>query len=333
LETEDVAHNVCAVRPHLRATYPFYIGQQVPPLLELIQDFVARRQIEPVALWFYTPMALPVAQTFDPLAVAYDCMDALASFRYAPPEMREREAELLQWADVVFTGGPSLYKAKVGQHTNLHCFPSSIDVAHFRGAREPGLQDPPNQAPIPQPRLGYFGVVDERLDYDLLAALAGARPDWQIVIVGPFAKVNPEDLPRATNLHYLGQQAYEDLPAYINGWDVALMPFALNEATRFISPTKTLEYMAAGRAIVSTPITDVREPYGDIVYIADNGDTFVAACEQALNASPVERLQRQRKGDEVLARTSWDDTANRMHTLLDDAVQRRSLRAFASGSH
>lgn len=332
LEIEDVADNVSVVRPHLRAEYPFYTGEQLPKLTELLQGFISERGLEGAALWLYTPMALPVAQRLQPLAVAYDCMDALAMFRFAPPEMAAREAELLQWADVVFAGGPSLYKAHEGRHPNLHCFPSSIDQAHFRRARTSDLAEPAAQAPIPRPRLGYFGVIDERLDYDLLAALAEDRPEWQMVMVGPFAKVNPDDLPHPPNLHYLGQQPYEDLPAYIGGWEVALMPFAVNEATRFISPTKTLEYMAAGRAIVSSPIADVREPYGHIVYVAGDAQAFAAACERALAEPPAERRRRQALADGVLAGTSWDDTASRMHALLDEAVRRRSLQAPTRGS-
>jgi UDP-galactopyranose mutase len=326
LEVENVAPNVTVVRPHIRAQYPFYVGEQIPQLTDMTSRLIAEQDVQRLALWFYTPMAVPVARALTPLAVVYDCMDELSAFRFAPPELMEREAELLAWADVVFTGGPSLYRAKLGRHPNLHCFPSSIDKEHFSQAREGSLQEPPDQASLPRPRLGYFGVIDERLDYALLGSLAQARPDWQFVMVGPFTKVNPDDLPQFPNLHYLGQRPYESLPAYISGWDVALMPFALSEATRFISPTKTLEYMAAGRPIVSTPITDVREPYGDIVYIADGPEAFLAACEQALAEVPAERQRRQQAADTVLAQTSWDDTAERMHALLDKAVQTRLLQ-------
>ncbi|MDI7276356.1 MAG: glycosyltransferase [Anaerolineae bacterium] len=332
LEIEKVAPDVTVVRPHLKAQYPFYVGEQIPRLTEMTTQFIAEHRVQPLALWFYTPMAMPVARALAPLAVAYDCMDELSAFRYAPPELLEREAQLLAWADVVFTGGPSLHRAKLGRHSNLHCFPSSIDTAHFRLAREADLREPPDQASLPRPRLGYFGVVDERLDYDLLGRMARARPDWQIVMVGPFTKVNPDELPHPPNLHYLGQRPYELLPAYISGWDVALMPFALNEATRFISPTKTLEYMAAGRPIVSTPIADVREPYGEIVYIAEGAEAFVAACERALTEPPAERLRRQQSADAVLAQTSWDDTADRMHALLDQAVQTRALQYLQVGT-
>ncbi len=329
LEVENVAPNVTVVRPHIRAQYPFYVGEQIPQLTEMTGRLMAEQNVQRLALWFYTPMAVPVARALTPLAVVYDCMDELSAFRYAPPELMERETELLAWADVVFTGGPSLYRAKLGRHPNLHCFPSSIDKEHFGLAREGHLQEPPDQASLPRPRLGYFGVIDERLDYALLGHLAEARPEWQFVMVGPFTKVNPDDLPHPPNLHYLGQRPYEALPAYISGWDVALMPFALSEATRFISPTKTLEYMAAGRPIVSTPITDVREPYGDIVHIADGPEAFLAACEQALAEAPSERQRRQQAADAVLAQTSWDDTATRMHALLDQAVEARLLQQLA----
>ncbi len=330
LEVEGAAPGVSVVRPHLRAEYPFFVGDQIPPLIELTSKLAAERHIAPLALWLYTPMALPVALPLQPLAITYDCMDELSAFRFAPRELLEREGELLRRADVVYTGGPSLYRAKVGRHANVHCFPSSIDAAHFRRALEPDVEEPADQAALPHPRLGYSGVVDERLDYDLLGALAAARPGWQIVMLGPFMKVNPEELPHPPNLHYLGQRAYEDLPAYISGWDVAIMPFALNEATRYISPTKTLEYMAAGRAIVSTPIADVQEPYGDTVYIADNAAAFAAACDRALNEPPDERLRRQQGREAVLAKTSWDDTTHRMHMLLDQAVQKRLSHTTAS---
>ena len=192
----------------------------------------------------------------DAAAVVYDCMDELSAFRFAPPELVAREAELMEAADVVFTGGWSIWEAKRARHDNIHAFPSSVDAAHFAQARG-ALADPPEQARLPRPRLGYYGVIDERLDLGLIAAVAAARPDWQIVMVGPVAKIAPEDLPKAPNLHWLGQKSYDELPAYLSGWDVALMPFALNEATRFISPTKTPEYLAAGRPVVSTPVRDV----------------------------------------------------------------------------
>lgn len=269
--------------------------------------------------WYYTPMMLPFSEALRADCTVYDCMDELANFKNAPAELIALEQRLLDCADLVFTGGYSLYEAKRGRHTSVHPFPSSVDVAHFAAAREPG-DDPADQAGLPRPRLGFYGVVDERMDLDLIAAIADARPDWSIVIVGPVVKISEADLPRRANLHFLGGKGYADLPAYLRGWDVALMPFAINEATRFISPTKTPEYLAGGRPVVSTPVRDVIRHYGDIsaVRIAAEPGAFVAACEEAL------RLQTQAdwlgEVDALLAQGSWDITQARMAALIDDVV-------------
>jgi len=211
----------------------------------------------------------------------------------------------------VFTGGPSLHRAKQGRHPNVHCFPSSVDLAHFGQARRSGL-DHAGQAGKPRPRLGFFGVIDERLDLPLLDALVRARPDWQLMMVGPVTKISPRDLPQAPNLHYFGQRAYAELPAFLAGWDVCLLPFALNDATRYISPTKTLEYMAAEKPIVSTPITDVAEPYGAIVHLGEGIDAFVAACGHALTAPETDTAERVGAMRKMLLNTSWDATARAM---------------------
>ncbi len=260
--------------------------------------------------WLYTPMALPLMLALEPEGIVYDCMDELSAFHGAPPALVERERKLFTVADLVFTGGPSLYRAKRDRHPNVHCFPSSVDVAHFRQA---GPLRPRRQPP----RLGFYGVLDERLDRELVAAVAERRPDWQLEMVGPVVKIDPSTLPKAANLRYPGPCAYEKLPALLATWDVCLMPFAVNEATRFISPTKVLEYMAASRPIVSTPITDVAEPYGDVVRIAGDADAFVAACASALDEAPAERERRSARMAAIVAARSWDGTVQRMGELLD----------------
>ena len=209
--------------------------------------------------------------------------------------MLEREAALLERADMVFTGGRSLYRAKKERHPRVYCFPSSVDAAHFAQAGAEGAGRVPEaaeQTALPHPRLGYFGVIDERIDLPLLGALADAHPEWQIVTVGPTAKIEAAALPRHPNLHYFGQREYRQLPAYLAGWDVCLLPFALNRSTEFISPTKTLEYMAAGKMMVSTPIRDVEESYAQIVYLGRTREEFITACERALTAAPEERAAR-----------------------------------------
>jgi UDP-galactopyranose mutase len=271
-------------------------------------------------------MMLKFSRGLSPICVVYDCMDELANFRFAPPELAGLERELFRAADVVFTGGYSLYEAKRGQHRNVHPFPSSVDRVHFGKARA-AVADPADQAGIPRPRLGFFGVVDERMDLDLLAAIADADQRWSVVVVGPVAKIDPADLPRRANLHYLGGKAYDELPSYLAGWNVALMPFAINESTRFISPTKTPEYLAGGKPVVSTPIVDVVRHYGALrgVTIAADASAFVAACREAL-ALPPSWLN---DADQTLAALSWDETFRQMDGKIEEAVARKRRLAVA----
>ncbi|WNG39205.1 glycosyltransferase family 1 protein [Archangium violaceum] len=290
---------------------------------QMLDELLHEHAVHHYVSWYYTPMALPFTRHLQPRAVAYDCMDELSAFRGAPPALLRYEIELLQRAHVVFTGGQSLYEAKRDRHHSVHAFPSSVDVAHFATARG-ALREPADQAAIPHPRLGFFGVVDERMDLALLEAVAHARPDWQLIIIGPVVKIDPATLPRRPNLHFLGGKLYTELPAYLAGWDVALLPFARNESTRFISPTKTPEYLAAGKPVVSTSIRDVVRPYGELglVRIADTPEDFVRACEAALAEDRAAWLPRV---DEYLAEMSWDNTWSGMKALLDAASMRREV--------
>lgn len=287
----------------------------------LLDDLVASTG-QAAALWYYTPMMLPFSQHLGADCVVYDCMDELANFRFAPPELIALEQKLIARADLVFTGGYSLYEAKRHRHPRVYPFPSSVDGQHFAAART-GLPDPADQAGIPGPRLGFYGVIDERLDLYLLAALADARPDWSLVMVGPVVKIDPADLPERGNIHYLGGKDYSELPAYLSGWDVALMPFAINDATRFISPTKTPEYLAAGRPVVSTPITDVVRHYGelDAVQIAATTEDFIGACETAL-ALAGQGGEWLTQADQVLRGMEWSITAAGMWSLVEQRMAR-----------
>jgi UDP-galactopyranose mutase len=322
--------NVTVLRPRTPIEAPGFTSEQLSLLAPLMQDLARELESARIVAWLYTPLALPLLRALSPEVVVYDCMDELSLFLGAPPELLTREAELLRCADVMFTGGPSLYQAKQARHPNVHCFPSSVDAAHFRSAREgqpSQVAEAVDQAGLPHPRLGFYGVIDERLDIGLLAYLAEHRPDWQFVLVGPVVKIDPSTLPHRPNVHYFGQRSYDELPRYLVGWDVCLLPFALNEATRFISPTKTLEYMAAERPIVSTPITDVAEPYGDVVYLGSTPEEFLAACDAALGAAPEERARRAARMREVLAGTSWDVTVAAMEKLIAEAVARKTTVA------
>jgi UDP-galactopyranose mutase len=294
---------------------------------DLLQGLLEDHGVTDYVLWYYTPMALGFSSGLAPAAVVYDCMDELSLFRGAPAALLERESRLLELADLVFTGGQSLYEAKRDRHPEVHAFPSSIEADHFGRARSP-QPEPADQADIPRPRLGYFGVIDERIDLDLLAAVADLRPDWQLVMVGPVVKIDPESLPRRANLHYLGMKPYAELPAYLAGWDAALMPFADNESTRFISPTKTPEYLAGGRPVISTPVRDVVRPYGEmgLVEIAAEPAEFVAAVERALARHAPGGAEREAwlaRVDEHLSRGSWSRTWEQMSDLIDAAVESR----------
>jgi len=296
--------------------------EQVEAQRRLIAGMMREQALTDAVLWYYTPMALPFTNTLAAQAVVYDCMDELSAFAGAPQRLRDLEEELFGRVDVVFTGGQSLYEAKRTRHANVHAFPSSVDVAHFATART-YTGEPPDHQSIGRPRIGFFGVIDERMDYDLLRGVAAARPSWHLVLVGPTAKIDPATLPRAANIHYLGAKSYAELPQYISCWDVAMLPFARNEATRFISPTKTPEYLAAGRPVVSTSIRDVVRPYGQqgLARIADTPEDFVAAIEAALEEDANDRLVA---ADAFLTHTSWDGTWTRMRQLVDRAIERKA---------
>lgn len=287
-------------------------------LLPELQELEGLR--DPI-LWFYTPMAFALIDLMPQRMVIYDCMDELSAFLNAPPELQENERSLLGAADLVFTGGRSIFSAKRELNSNCYCFPSSVDLAHFQKARNLG----PRSA-RPRPRLGFFGVIDERMDLELLQFCSDAQPDWDWEFVGPVVKIQPETLPLAPNLLYRGQQPYSDLPTYVAAWDVCLIPFALNAATRYLSPTKTLEYMAAAKPIVSTAIRDIVDDYRDIVAIADDPQQFVAHCEQALQSSEETRTRMIQKMDQVLSQTSWDRTVSAMQALMLETESGRRRR-------
>jgi glycosyltransferase involved in cell wall biosynthesis len=295
---------------------------------KLIDELVSNRADGKLALWYYTPMALPFTLHLRPDICIYDNMDELSLFRGASPRLVTLERRLFQRADVVFTGGHSLYEAKRSKHRNIHPYPSSIDAAHFRVARIK-RSTPADQALIPAPRLGFFGVIDERFDIDLLARAADLRPAWQFVMIGPVVKIDPAILPKRLNIHYLGGKSYDELPAYLSGWDVGIMPFAINEATRFISPTKTPEFLAAGVPVVSTPIADVVRPYGEqgLVEIAASADEFVARAEFLLRRPREDWLH---KVDAHLSKMSWDRTWAAMRKEINRLLVRAPRRTPAT---
>jgi glycosyltransferase involved in cell wall biosynthesis len=294
----------------------------------LVKEFIASGpvagQFEKPIQWFYDPMAVKAfAGHMNEVLTIYDCMDELSKFRCAPPEIAKREAELLSRADVVFTGGRKLFESKSRYHDNCHFYGCGVDCEHFGQARKMSTVVPPELKELKKPVLGYFGVVDERMDYDLIGRLADANPDGSVVMIGPVLKVDESELPRRANLHWLGQRSYADLPAFCKGFDVCLMPFALNESTEFINPTKALEYMATGRPVISTAVADVVRNFGSVVKIASNADEFISLCRQAAEQPDSEAIEA---GIKLASENSWESIVAELEGHLQAALRKPTKR-------
>ncbi|WP_280156058.1 glycosyltransferase [Piscinibacter sp. XHJ-5] len=338
VETSQAAPGVTLLRPHTPVAAPGFHDDQLPVLKLLLSNHLRDRKIDDCIAWFYTPMALPMLSLLSPRAVVYDCMDELSAFKHAPPQLRQRELALMKVADLVFTGGPSLYEAKRRLHPRVVCLPSAVDTAHYAPGRAAAQADAVTQARrihdgIGRPRLGFFGVIDERLDIDLVAAIADAEASWQVVMVGPVVKIDPTALPRRANIHWLGQQPYDVLPQLVADWDVCLLPFALNESTRYISPTKTLEYMAAHKPVVSTAVHDVVAMYGDVVGIGHGPQGFVDRCRAALAESAAQRGQRIERMNAVVAEHTWDRAVEQVRAALEQVLAAAPHAGEIGASH
>ncbi|MCU0974164.1 MAG: glycosyltransferase [Burkholderiales bacterium] len=321
LRMERVLDNVTVATPYLSNDLGLAKINAVQRYF--LKTLMASRDNDSVVTWYYTPMALPLTDGIEAQTVVYDCMDELSCFRNAPPQLAAREQDLLAMADLVFTGGRSLFEAKRALHDRVHCFPSSVDVEHFLPARGAG-PEADDQAHLPRPRIGYYAVIDERFDTGFLRDVARLKPDWTFVMIGPLAKITETELPRERNIHWTGMRAYRDLPAYLRGWDAALMPFAINDATRFISPTKTPEFLAAGLPVVSTPVRDVVADYGGtgLVDIARTPAEAVARLEAAMARDRTAWLAAV---DRRLARMSWGTTWSQMESLIKARLGRSTV--------
>jgi glycosyltransferase involved in cell wall biosynthesis len=325
LEISEPYPNVVRLVPVLRANERTDdIDTQYAAVLRLLrgvlsEDPLLRKRFASPVQWFYSPMSAPnFLDGFDAAATVYDCMDELAQFRFAPASLREREQLLISRADVVFTGGYQLFQSKSRHHSNVHFYGCGVDEEHFSKARQTQTEVPPEVAALPRPIFGYFGVIDERLDYALLAQIAQQIPDASLVMVGPLAKVEQDSLPNFPNIHWLGQRPYTDLPALVKAFDVCLMPFALNEATQYINPTKTLEYMAAGKPVVSTAVPDVLHHFTPIVDVAKTAKEFIAAIQRAARSPRAELIEQ---GIDRAHRASWDSIVTAMRGHMLDSVR------------
>ncbi len=316
----EVMPNITVMTPQISpedaGDTPLWLWPCQDEITRQVRETLREQNYQPRALWFYTPTPDFLVEAVAPDMLVYDVMDELANFKFAPPQLKENERRLLAQSAVVFTGGASMYESKKHHNPNTHLFASGVDGQHYAQACDPSTSIPHWMESIPGPRATYIGVIDERMDYELVARMADAYPDVQFLMCGPVVKVDPAHLPQAPNLHYPGQQSYADLPRILKGTDICLMPFAINEATKFISPTKTLEYMATHRPIVSTPITDVVRFYSDIVYIADSHERFIAQIGNALNEPASERARKQLREEKILAEQAWDAIAENMESLM-----------------
>lgn len=321
IEAIELGEHLTVLVPHTPLKAPGFHDDQLDVLYPIIDDWLSRQGIQQPVVWLYTPMALPLAQALDPLCLVYDCMDELSAFKDAPQQLWQRESSLMRQAALVLAGGPSLFEARRRLNPNVHCVPSSVDAAHFSNARlDPGCAAAQEvqalQGHLDGPKLGCFGVIDERMDMPLLALMADQHPEWQIVMVGPRVQIDAAALPRRPNIHWLGMQPYARLPHFLAGWDVCLMPFALNNATHFISPGQTLEYMAGGKPVVSTAVNDVVAMYRVAVDIAHTPTSFVQACERLLDASETATELRSGEMAALVAAGSWDRCVSKIDALL-----------------
>ena len=322
--SEVIHNNIYVIKPHLKGA-PDDVNVAERQRL-LVRSLFLKHKINEYILWYYTPMALEITNTLKPVVTVYDCMDELSAFKFAHPALKQMEKELLNKADVVFCGGNNLYNAKKHQHSNIHPFPSSIDKKHFGTARHI-KQDPADQAKIPSPRFGFYGVIDERFDIELIRQVAEKKPDWHFVLIGPVVKIDPATLPQKENIHYLGSKKYSELPSYLSGWDISLVSFALNESTQFISPTKTPEYLAGGKPVISTPIKDVVDSYGKngLVHIISNAEEFVEVATTELATKDKHAWLQQ--VDKCLANSSWEITVNSMRKVIYEAIAEKQIIA------
>jgi glycosyltransferase involved in cell wall biosynthesis len=322
--SEVVHSNIHIVKPHLKGSPDD--ADAIKRQKFLLKNLFFKHKINDYILWYYTPMALQISNELNPAATVYDCMDELSAFRFAHPALKQMEKELLNKADVVFCGGNNLYNAKKDHHPNIYPFPSSIDKKHFGTARHM-KQEPADQASIPSPKFGFYGVIDERFDIELVREVAEKKPDWHFVLIGPVVKIDPETLPRRENIHYLGSKKYNELPAYLSGWDIAMISFALNESTQYISPTKTPEYLAGGKPVISTPIKDVVDSYGKpgLVHIVGNADEFISTATKELMQT--DKQAWLHKVDRHLATDSWEITVHTMRKIIYEALAEKQIIA------
>ncbi|MEP7218537.1 MAG: glycosyltransferase [Bacteroidota bacterium] len=323
LEINRREHGVWVVVPHLPADLDNH--ERLAHCSDLLSDLIRDRNISEYILWYCSANALAVTRHLEPISIIYDCdgmYDCDGPERGTPAH--EDEAELSARADLIFTVDNATYERKRNERSNVFAFPNDIDRMHFAEGRN-YQDDPLDQLHIPHPRLGFFGMIDNRLDFALIESIADARPDWNLVLVGPIGAMDPATaLPSRSNIHYLGARPYHDIPAYLSGWDVAMLPLKVGE-TVHISPTNIPECLAAGVPVVATSFRDAVHPYGASGLIA-NADTLAEFIIAAAESGMDEAIDAEcwfEKVDRFLAGIAWENTWTRMKLLIDSTTQAR----------
>lgn len=320
LKLIKVQKNLSLIVPHL--PNGLLKQEQISIQKGLLDCLLNTQNLSDFIFWYYTPMALEFSEHLQPQFIVYDCMDELSAFKFAPPNIRKLEKQLFKTADLIFTGGKSLYEAKKHWHSTIYCLPSSIDKQHFNQARKSNKFKQKNNLNL---KLGYSGVIDERFNLELIRAMAAQKPNWVFEIIGPVVKIDPNELPKLPNIRYIGPIDYEELPEFLSEWDIALIPFLLNEATRFISPTKTPEYLAAGLPVISTPIRDVIHPYGinGLVQIGRQAQEFIHLAEGWMGLHPKHKKNWLQRVDVFLAQHSWEKTCTSMFERIEETLEQK----------
>lgn len=292
--------------------------KDIESIAAIIPEYVKNKDI-PVG-WFYSAIFCPLSECIDFETIVYDCMEELSLLKGSAKNVINQEKYLISNADIIFTSGKSLYELKKQWHTNVHCFPSSVDEPHFAKALN-GIKVADDVANLQSPIVGYYGVIDERIDFALLHETALKLPNVSFVMIGPLSKIEKNDLPQEDNIHYLGMKSYNELPHYLKAFDIAMIPFAVNDTTKYISPTKTLEYMSAGKPIISTKITDIVHDYGICLSMVESADEFYEAIKFALDKT--DHFSMELEYHKILKKTSWDITAVKMKSII---------KTFANGT-
>ena len=276
-------------------------------MIKQIGSALSRLRRGPLQIWSFAPDVSYLLGRFGEERSVYYCVDDFASFTgYDRRQVLRDETDLCLRVDLVVTTSRALYEAKKALNPNTILVTHGVDHAHFARALSNHLPSPKDMAVIPRPRIGFFGLIRDWLDLDLLAAVARRRCDWHFVFIGD----SMADLSRCrglANVHFLGRRRYEDLPAYCKQFDVGLIPFKINELTRAVNPIKLREYLAAGLPVVSTPLPEVLY-YRPLVRVADTAEGMVAAVESALAESPCCRRARS----QLVSGETWPEKLDRI---------------------